>query len=462
MEFIKSTRGKLKIAHEGFIYVKKKNLSNDVLCYECENRRHSACHATIRISEGKIIGYTNTHNHAPDKSRKEALIARARMKAEAIETYNSSQQIITGNVHSLSESASVKLPHVSAIRRTIRRVRQRAEVAHPIPTNISSMIIPDVYKYTLDKEPFLLYDGVDEEDRILIFSTKANLEVLKQSKNWFGDGTFKVVPELFFQLYTIHALTEDIVIPCVYALLPDKKESTYNKLLSEVRRLNSDFEPETFLIDFENAAKSAIQKVFPDIVVKGCFYHLSQNIYRNIQRLGLQKKYMDDENFALKVRMLPALAFLPEEQVVAAFEKLSEIMPPEAEPIVDYFEDSYIGRMRRGGRKHPRFPIHMWNMKERVEYDLPRTNNSLEGWHNSLQANVTACHPNIWTFIDVLRKQQSLSQLSITQLLAGQERPKKRRKYQDSSNRLKNLVSNFNDESDVLKFLKGVAINLKF
>ncbi len=53
---------------------------------------------------------------------------------------------------------------------------------------------------------------------------------------------------------------------------------------------------------------------------------------------------------------------------------------------VDYFEDNYIGRRARNiRRRSPRFPISFWNCYTRLDQQLPRTNNSQEGWHNALQ-----------------------------------------------------------------------------
>ena len=43
------------------------------------------------------------------------------------------------------------------------------------------------------------------------------------------------MPKIFRQLYTIHALVDHHTIPCIYALLPDKTQITYNKLLQEVK-----------------------------------------------------------------------------------------------------------------------------------------------------------------------------------------------------------------------------------
>ena len=46
------------------------------------------------------------------------------------------------------------------------------------------------------------------------------------------DGTFNIVPSLFYQLFTIHAQVQGNLVPCVYALLPDKKEDTYKDMLT--------------------------------------------------------------------------------------------------------------------------------------------------------------------------------------------------------------------------------------
>lgn len=54
--------------------------------------------------------------------------------------------------------------------------------------------------------------------------------------------------------------------------------------------------------------------------------------------------------------------------------------PDRAAPVVNYFEDNFIGRPdRRGNRRNPLFPLTLWNINQRVVEALPRTNNSVEG-----------------------------------------------------------------------------------
>ena len=72
-----------------------------------------------------------------------------------------------------------------------------------------------------------------------------------------------------------------------------------------------------------------------------------------------------------------------------AFEAVSEDFLLDARAVIDYFEDTYIGRLHPGGhRRIPIFELGLWNMYNQTLNDLPRTNNAVEGWHHSFQANV--------------------------------------------------------------------------
>ena len=46
---------------------------------------------------------------------------------------------------------------------------------------------------------FLLHDsGPGDDSRIILFATDDDLETLRSSDHWFGDGTFEVSPSIFF------------------------------------------------------------------------------------------------------------------------------------------------------------------------------------------------------------------------------------------------------------------------
>ncbi|KAK7065780.1 hypothetical protein SK128_024439 [Halocaridina rubra] len=66
----------------------------------------------------------------------------------------------------------------------------------------------------------------------------------------------------------------------------------------------------------------------------------SKSLPKQVQSEGLQGKYQNDANFTQQICMIPALAFIPPDKEIDAYETLQETMPPEADPIIDYFKDT--------------------------------------------------------------------------------------------------------------------------
>ena len=67
--------------------------------------------------------------------------------------------------------------------------------------------IPKLYQETLLSERFLVIDVFLRrgKDRVLVFSSKNQLELLFESETIFMDGTFDSTPDNFKQVYLIHA-----------------------------------------------------------------------------------------------------------------------------------------------------------------------------------------------------------------------------------------------------------------
>ena len=275
------------------------------------------------------------------------------------------------------------------------------------------------------------------------------------------DGTFAIVPELFFQLYTVHALIGGDVISCLYCLLPNKTTETYERVFMEIKALIPNAQPATVMMDYEKAAMNSVAECYEGIDVQGCFYHLSQSIYRKVQALGLQQRYQDNADFAMSVRMVAVLAFVPLSYTVQVFEELQESTEDdEMNQLLDYFEDNYIGRRRRRNRANPVFVPQVWNVHSRVQNELPRTNNSVEGWHRKMQAGVTADHPNIWRFLTILQREQSFLNVITSQRLGGHPVEPSGKKYRDCNAQIMNIVNDFTNREH-FEYLRGVAHNIQ-
>ncbi|KAL8565748.1 hypothetical protein ACOMHN_058383 [Nucella lapillus] len=100
----------------------------------------------------------------------------------------------------------------------------------------------------------------------------------------------------------------------------------------------------------------------------------------------------------------------------------------------------------------------MWNVYNRVGDNLPRTNNSVEGWHRAFDQRMSVTHPTLGWLVSKLRKEQASTELMLEQRAMG-VRMRKNKQYEVVNTRLQALVARYAQE-DVLVFLKAVAHNL--
>ena len=114
----------------------------------------------------------------------------------------------------------------------------------------------------------------------------------------------------------------------------------------------------------------------PQSSVHSCFFHLTQNIYRQV---AFATKYRNDEEYAHALRMLAALPFLKTNDIYSSFEDIADLQMSDLHPLDNYFEDDYIGRLRsRNRRTTPTFPITFWNVHNLLTNQFDRTNNAID------------------------------------------------------------------------------------
>ncbi|XP_068243597.1 uncharacterized protein [Palaemon carinicauda] len=182
---------------------------------------------------------------------------------------------------------------------------------------------------------------------------------------------------------------------------------TYWKCEIKLMELRPGLNPVTIMMDFERAHVNSFKSVFLSASIPCCLFHLSQNVYRKVCEIGFKERYHHDDEFSIKIRWFPSLAFLPPNDVIDGFEELVDDDDPPQE-LASYFEISYIGCFRgrgdRQGRTPLLFPIDSWNVHLGTESEMPRTNKHFEGYHNALQSSLSCTHPNIWKLITALKR----------------------------------------------------------
>ncbi|CAF4990064.1 unnamed protein product, partial [Rotaria socialis] len=154
----------------------------------------------------------------------------------------------------LSKAAAVILPTVIEYRSNMSKARRK--ITPVIPSSVI-FDIPESYQQTLSNERFLLVDlfMTRGKDRILVFSSDQQLELLFESETIFMDGTFDTTPPNFKQVYLIHAQKFGQGLPVAFCLLPNKRGKTYTELIEQLKEkantMGKQFKPKRIITDYE-------------------------------------------------------------------------------------------------------------------------------------------------------------------------------------------------------------------
>ncbi|CAF1330380.1 unnamed protein product [Rotaria magnacalcarata] len=229
----------------------------------------------------------------------------------------------------------------------------------------------------------------------MIFSTKVFIEMLCECEAILTDGTFKTRPIMFAQVYVIMGKYLGEVIPFVWCLTPKKTQPRYEKIFNILKKkadkYGGKFEPQQVYLDSEVAAINALENVvssdlnkamdmsigsFPNVVIHGCWYHFTQSIYRNIQKIGLASMYEKKKDAQTWLRSFMALPLVKHSALDASVKLLMD-NPPASNNLlnqfIEYFQNQWIIRV----------PSKYWN----IGPIHLRSNNAVEGmvqiWHAS-------------------------------------------------------------------------------
>ena len=101
----------------------------------------------------------------------------------------------------------------------------------------------------------------------------------------------------------------------------------------------------------------------------------------------------------------------------------------------------------------------MWNVYDRVTAAIPRSNNSVEGWHNAFASRVAITHPNIVKSAEKVRREQSKLELDMAKILQGHDAKMKKACYRRLDERISRLV-NASDQTQLEEFSKNMVTNI--
>jgi hypothetical protein len=458
-----SKRGKRTLIHLNYEYWRKRENAQGQIQWRCCKHQVFNCRAQLSTDGNVIIGdQSPDHTHSGNVATALARKAIGEMKIKMTETVATPSSSSGAVMADLGPHVLMALPKNTSLKRVLRRHRQVAlstddnqQTLPPPPTDLGFDFPPRFAN-------LLLFDSGPGDDRILILGDRTLLDGLARSDVWLADGTFKVVPSIYFQLYSIHFQFINGVNPAaVYCLLTNKTRATYDRLTVELKNLIPNASPKTILTDFESAAMGAFTHGYPTASITGCYFHLNQSVLRKVYELGMKTEYESDDALRGGVRCLSALAHVPVDDVAEAFDLLAEQMPEHEKmnELLSYFEHTYIRGRRLRGRGNnygsATFPIPIWNQYDGAGDGIARTTNIVEGWHHGIQSLFMCSHPSMWLLVEGLEKDCQKQKAAFMQGATGMQEIGVK-KYRDLVGRVRRTVAGYG-RTNVVMYLRAIA-----
>ena len=330
--------------------------------------------------------------------------------------------------------------------------KKQASKLPPLPkTSVGIVIIPElqrkVYENGINEERFLLKTVSLGNKSIVVYASDRMLHCLISSTSWHTDGTFSIPPP-FKQLLTIHGKAGDFVIPCVYALAPDKQQDTYLAIIEAVMSILSvmiegttkEINVQSLMADFEAGLRKAFATELPKyrrgstaasekikVTISGCHFHLTDDLKKQIQAKGLVEEcyvHLESRLFVY-LRHLYALPFVKPDDIIPTYMLLkkdtsinptfhSESSLVKYQAFAKYFEEYWLGvtTSHRNGQVEIARKISVHGLDR-------RTNNDVEAWHAGMAASFKNCR-SIWKFIMAIQSENIEKEILYEKIKSGE------------------------------------------
>ncbi|CAF4820499.1 unnamed protein product, partial [Rotaria sp. Silwood2] len=255
-------RNKPLLLCKGFVYTIDKT-NNDKTFWKCEYSRTGKCKGRIHINciKTAILYETDNHKHPGNAVSSEIRVSEGKIRVRAANCNETTQSVIDNCLTNLPDEVVARPPEFKHIKRNIQYQRAKNDLPE-IPHDKIFDRIPNKLAITKRNSQFLRYDSGPGYDRLLIFSSAEQLQLLGSCEELLVDGTFKVTPTIFYQLYVMYVVYRHAVIPIIFAFLPNKTQQTYQRLINELLGLCPAWKPKFIMMDFDKAAANAFRDSF--------------------------------------------------------------------------------------------------------------------------------------------------------------------------------------------------------
>lgn len=105
--------------------------------------------------------------------------------------------------------------------------------------------------------------------------------------------------------------------------------------------------PKEFMTDFEDGMRLAIKKHWPNVVIRGCWFHLCRAIDNKTRALGMVKMLKSHQDARMLKKQLMSLPLLPADQIIEGYKAIKKMakqckMLKKLKSLFIYFENYWL------------------------------------------------------------------------------------------------------------------------
>ena len=152
---------------------------------------------------------------------------------------------------------------------------------------------------------FIATIKLEERVAVIFLSDKID-EIIVDVHDIQYDGTFHVVPKLFYQLFTIFLSIGRNTIPAIHCLKTNTDEKLYTAVIIKIKELIPQLQPTRTTSDWERGSRNAFKYVYPGTRIYGCWFHYTQAKWKHIQQYGLASSYREITDLRTFMRQIMA------------------------------------------------------------------------------------------------------------------------------------------------------------
>ncbi|XP_039309456.1 uncharacterized protein LOC120358649 isoform X1 [Solenopsis invicta] len=368
---------------DGYTYNIDKRINNT---YRCSSRRSTGCPGVAKIINEQVHVQT-LHQHPPDTKKLE----KSKMQNEMLRLSRESLLPLKEIFDNVCRTNLEVAAHISYNSMKSVMARERAKQRPPIPHTFQALST-DLNKYDWIKDFYKGSVTAQDGSMAAIFSSDVLIDALKTTTEMFVDGTFSIVPRIprMIQLYTVHIRYKNTGIAVVFVLCETQTFALYQAIWEKIIEIAPDLKKNVKFImgDYERATNNALYKCFPEASLKGCWFHYNQAVLRKWRQLDLTNAPRKLIMIVMSVPLISATLF---EQCFTILQDVADTMSSDYPTVLQfmcYLRKTWLPAANKVS-----------------VYGCPvRTNNIVESFHNTISKKFGSRHPNVWIFIENLKK----------------------------------------------------------